>query len=151
MHSHDNQNIRKALESLDVEKVSKKEAFLVFISLTFTLFFLKNYAFSREKIFSNFLQNFWMREVNLKYDSEKFKLAFPLSNGEKFGFITFLVFSDFMLKDVFEQCLNDGRVRFLRKSFSGRKCRKYAGNRRFCRFSSDFFLIFRCISTKKHY
>ena len=32
--------------------------------------------------------------------------------------------------------------------FSGRKCRKYAGNRRFCRFSLDFFLIFRCFFTQ---
>ena len=35
--------------------------------------------------------------------------------------------------------------------FSGWKCRKYAGNRRFCRFSSDFFLKLCCFFTQKHY
>ena len=37
---------------------------------------------------------------------------------------------------------------FWEKFFSGRKCRKYAGNRRFCRFSSDFFIIIRSFHTK---
>ena len=32
--------------------------------------------------------------------------------------------------------------------FSGRKHRKYDGNRRFCRFSLDFFLIFHCFFTQ---
>ena len=33
--------------------------------------------------------------------------------------------------------------------FSGWKYWKYAGNRRFCRFSSDLFLIFRCFFSHK--
>ena len=36
------------------------------------------------------------------------------------------------------------------KNFSGRKCWKYAGNRRFCRFSLDFFHIFRCFFSHKN-
>ena len=40
---------------------------------------------------------------------------------------------------------------FKENFFSGRKCRKYAGNRRFGRFSSDFFLIFLYFFTEKRY
>ena len=37
---------------------------------------------------------------------------------------------------------------FWENFFSGWKYRKYAGNRRFCRFSSDLYLIFRCFFTQ---
>ena len=39
---------------------------------------------------------------------------------------------------------------FSEKFFSGQKSRKYTGNRRFCRFSSDFFLYF-VVFSHKHY
>ena len=38
---------------------------------------------------------------------------------------------------------------FWEKFFSGGKCWKYAGNRRFGRFSSDFFLMFLCFFHRK--
>ena len=38
---------------------------------------------------------------------------------------------------------------FREKFFSGRKYRKYAGTRHFCRFSLDFFLLFRCFFRSK--
>ena len=51
----------------------------------------KNTFFSCVSAFSNFLHNFSTGEAKLKYDSSKYKLGFPLSNGKKFGFIAFLV------------------------------------------------------------
>ena len=74
--------------------------------------------------------------------------------------ISSLVFSDFWHKDAKWQCPKCDGARFSKKIhfrpkmpeicrknrffgiFSGRKCRKYARNRRVFRFSLDFFLIF---------
>ena len=58
-----------------------------------------------------------------------------------------LVFSIFCSKMCISNTHNMAESDFWEKFFSGRKCRKYAGNRRFCRFSLDFFLIFRCFFT----
>ena len=54
----------------------------------------------RKRKFSNFFQNFWMREANSKYISSTFELGFPLSNDKKFGFISFLVFPQSLFKHV---------------------------------------------------
>ena len=53
--------------------------------------------------------------------------------------ISSLVFSDFLHKDASDLC---------EKFFPGQKYRQFAGNRRFCRFSSDFFLYFVVFSHK---
>ena len=49
--------------------------------------------------------------------------------------ISSLISSDLLHKNAFYVCAKHSRVRFLRKNFSDRKCWKYAGNCRFCRFS----------------
>ena len=60
-----------------------------------------------------------------------------------------LVFSDFFAQRWILGLLKTWSSPIFEKIFFfGRKCRKYAGNRRFCRFSSDFFLIFRCFFLK---
>ena len=64
--------------------------------------------------------------------------------------ISSLVFSNFLHKEAYQECSTHARVRLLRNFFSGRKYRKYAGNRRFCRFSLDFFLIFRVFFSHKN-
>ena len=51
----------------------------------------------------------------------------------------------------FSNAQNMAKSDFRENFFSGRKCRKYAGNRRFCRFSLDFFHIFRCSFSHKSF
>ena len=112
---------------------------------------LKNQFFG---IFSRFHHQFFLFFCTKNVAEPDFwKIFFPADNAgnkpEKPVFWHFLeilplAFSDFLHKDAYQDCSKHGRVRFLRKIFSVRKYRKYTGNRRFCRFPSDFFLTFRC-------
>ena len=66
--------------------------------------------------------------------------------------ISSLVFSNFFAQRCLLAMLLTWPSPICDKIFlSGRKYRKYAGNRRFCRFSMDFLHIFRCSFSHKSF
>ena len=98
---------------------------------------------SQDKVGAIHLFQCRVNEVNTCYVEfwQTVVYSSPVLNAEnmpenRFWQISSLVFSDILHKDVFQQCRKHGRFRFFRIFF-----KKYAGNRRICRFSSDFFPI----------
>ena len=113
-------------------------------------------------VFSDFMHNDAKWQCP-KCDRARFskKKFFPAENAgnmpEKPVFGHFLEISSLVFFWFFAQKMrvsnaqNMAESHFWEKFFSVRKYRKYAGNRRFCRFSLDFILLFRCFFTQKYY
>ena len=108
-------------------------------------------------IFCTMMQNGNARNVKEpEFRKKIFRLEMPEICRKKPFFGIFLRFYHqffliFCTKMRISNARNMAESDFGEKFFSSRKCWKYARNRRFCRFCSDFFLIFCCFSTQIHY